>query len=200
MQYYRRQPIICMYFGKLVKFENGEYKVAGALRVQKNEKFDSTIKVTQASDTLVQCKYHSYVELPKVILTYMNFSRNLSHELKIFVKWVYHQNIDVRIGLFGIDAHIQKNQELRQFMEEARFVYRTNDVNHINVFKLMANLEVVYFSLNLYDRGFLYDEDDDHVLNHHDIKSFKVVIYLKPTNANETNASETIKIIPIRFE
>jgi len=188
-----------MFFGKLVKIVNGHYKVAGGIRIQNNSKYDSMIKVTQDSDTFVQCKFTTYETLPKVILTYMNYNRPLAHEINIFIKWVYHENIDVRIALFGSNAHVEKNDQLREFMNTARFVHRSNNISHTHVFKFAASLEVVYFSVDEYDRGFLNEEDDDHVIHHHDLNSFKAVIYLKPTNTT-TTIHDTIKIIPIHVD
>jgi len=185
-----------MLFSKLVRIEDDKYHVAGGFRIQYNSKYDSQIKVTQQNDTLVRSEFTTYTELPKVMLTYLNFSQSEFYELDIFIKWVYHTNIDVYIGLFDSNAHVEKNAELRNFMKTARFVHRTTNVNHNNIFKLKAVLEVVYFSIDEYNRCFLSERDDDHVLHHHDLTSFKLVVYLTPSGAT-TDAHEAIKIVPI---
>jgi hypothetical protein len=189
-----------MLFGKIVKYKDGQYHVAGGIRVQQNSsKFDSYVKVTQQSDTLVKCMFTSYTELPKVILTYLNYSRPVAHELDVFVKWVYHNNIDVYIGLFGEHAHIEKNDELRNFLKTARFIQRVKNVNHNNIFKLKSTLEVIYFSIDEYDRCFLNEQEDSHVVHHHNIDTYKLVIYMTPAGAT-SNLHETIKIVPIHLE
>jgi hypothetical protein len=188
-----------MLFGKIVKFIDGQYHVAGGIRVQKNDsKYDSYVKVTQQTDTLVKCGFTSYTELPKVILTYLNYNRPEPHELDIFVKWVFHTNIDVYVGLFGEHAHVEKNDDLRTFMKTARFIQRIKNVNHTNIFKLKSTLEVVYFSIDEYDRCFLNEEQDTHALHHHTVDQYKLVVYMTPVGAT-SNERETIKILPIHL-
>jgi len=181
-----------MLLTKLVKFDQGLYYVSGGLRVQENSKYPNHIRVHKNDDSLVKCMFTPFVKLPNVILTFMNYNL-FTNNIDIYMKWVYHTNVNVLVGLFDSRVDLSRTNEVKEFMGSARFVNRHLNFNHTNIFKLKTSLDVVYFSLDEYDKCFLDEKEDD---SHHHSSSYQMALYISPVDYSSKD-SEILKIITV---
>ena len=182
-----------MLLTKLVKYNNGLYYVGGGLRVQENSTHPNYIRVHKNDDSLVKCMFTAFENLPKVILTYVNYTL-FANDIDIYLKWVFQTNVNIYIGIFDGNVDLSKTIEVKTFMTSARFVNKHLNVNHQNIYKLKTNLDVVYFSIDEYDKCFIREVEED---SHHHSASFQLALYITPTNLDLKEA-EILKIITVR--